>query len=186
MNEAFNILALDYLRNLSTTPDTHKPLSILVPNLPPLGSSPISHGTTGADSLNEPVSQYNKNLDLAMNYVQDQLPNANIFGLDVFTLVSRIISNPEAFGLVNVTDAAYDEATGHVVSNPDQYLFWDGVQFTARVHQLLAEAAMEGMPGPIIALGAEMRSPSAAAAPEPGTVAILGLGALLAMKRRRG
>ena len=67
------------------------------------------------------------------------------------SLFNQAIANPAAFGLTNVTDSAApglepgDSSynTGQIVSNPNQYLFWDDLHPTATVHAELAQYALE-------------------------------------------
>ena len=60
--------------------------------------------------------------------------------VDYRSLKSAMIADPASFGLKNVTDAAWTRVTG-VVSNPDEYLYWDGVHPTTVVHRFIANLA---------------------------------------------
>ena len=56
---------------------------------------------------------------------------------NTFALYDRIVANPGAYGLTDVTDPCY--SNGVVCAHPDQYLFWDDVHPTAPVHVLLGQ-----------------------------------------------
>jgi outer membrane lipase/esterase len=78
-----------------------------------------------------------------------------IIELDIFTLTETVLNDPGTFGFTNTTGTAFDtaafqtayladpnvDATMFLVSNPEEYVFMDGVHPTARVHELWAEAA---------------------------------------------
>jgi len=71
--------------------------------------------------------------------------NVNITPLDLFTLTDKAVADPAQFGVTgvtNVTDACYNSVTQNVCSNPNSYLFWDGVHPTAVGHQAIANAAL--------------------------------------------
>jgi phospholipase/lecithinase/hemolysin len=93
-----------------------------------------------------------------------------IHELDAYGLFAQVMANPGAAGLTNVSDSALNETTGAVVSNPNEYLFWDSVHPTATVHGLLANQA-------------------AALVPEPASMVLFATGGLLvvaaAIRRRR-
>lgn len=149
--------------------------NFLVPNLPDLGKTP------GSLSPNSPVAPgiltaetiaHNTLLDNTIISLNAALPDVQIIGLDTFNLFNTIRANPGKFGLTNVTDSCLNSDTFTVCSQPDQYLFWDGIHPTTIGHQQLADLALTKLkPVP------EPSSPLA--------LGLLGLGGLLYSKSKK-
>lgn len=131
--------------------------NILVANLPGLGSiprfysSPPSLASLQASLLTE---VFNETLAASLATIVD--PGVMIYQLDLEELFEGAIANPAAFGLTNVTDAAYTNdpnyfGGGDIVADPSGYLFWDAVHPTALGHSLVADAAFALVPEPTTA-----------------------------------
>lgn len=149
--------------------------NFLVPNLPNVALVPRV-----MEFNNPQLAALGSSLGIAFNTAIDQFlasfaATHSVFRLDVFGMLQARVSNPAAFGLVDVTHRCY---TGDDITftggpppcpNPDQYLFWDGIHPTAVVHRDLGLAAV------------------AAVIPEPGTVLLLlaGVAALVLRTRSR-
>jgi outer membrane lipase/esterase len=119
----------------------------LVPNLPPLGQTPgLRTGgyETEGDSL---AAQFNAALSAELSQLRTTL-GVTIYELDTHALFTEALAEPGKFGLTNVTDPAYDAATGNVVANPQEYVFWDDEHPTATVHAWLGEYAAAAVPEP--------------------------------------
>jgi len=123
-----------------------------VPSVTALGSGASFLGTALASAMNSAL----------VARLAIETPGVSLF--DMFGLQDAVISNPGAFGLVNVTDACgapsnhCDAATA---------LYWDGLHPTATVHGIIA-------------------TDIAAQVPEPSEVALLVCGfALLGWRLKR-
>ncbi|MBF2005152.1 MAG: autotransporter domain-containing protein [Chlorogloeopsis fritschii C42_A2020_084] len=112
--------------------------NIIVPNLPDLGKTPQERSQDTASSITTLTNSHNNNLNLALQQIAKNR-NVNIIPLDVNALFNEILAEPAKYGYTNVTDRCFNQAVGTLCSNPDQYLFWDGIHPTARGHQLIAE-----------------------------------------------
>ena len=141
--------------------------NFLVMNLPNLGLTPEAqaNGTVAAATAGSMI--FNSYFNSTIGGLQGALAGSNIRTLDTFALLSGIVANPVAAGLGNVTNACFNGTS--VCSNPDSYLFWDGIHPTAAGHRLIADAAFNVL-----------------AVPEPETYALMlaGMG-LLALRMRR-
>ncbi len=145
--------------------------SFLTPNLPDIGLTPRYNDNPSAKSAL--TVAFNGALDAALDDLELSRPGIELFRLDVFGLFNDLINDPFGYDLVNTTDEAapglspgdssYD--TSMIVSNVDQYLFWDDFHPTQAGHALLAQAAFDVIP-------------------EPGTL-VLALPVTLLMLRRR-
>lgn len=88
---------------------------------------------------------------------------SGVIEFDLFGESGKVIANPGAYGLTNVSDACIVGAC-----DASKYLFWDGIHPTTRGHEIIAQAAF------------------AAVVPEPETYALFALGlAALAWRARR-
>lgn len=135
---------------------------ILVPGTPDLGLTPEYYGVASATTFSEAFN----------TALQAGLPAGTTYA-DTFNLLHSVVANPSAYGLQNVTDPCYNQATGTVCSNPSQYLFFDGLHPTTAADTLLSTAFQNDL--------------TVATTPEPTSLALLGTGvlAMAGMLRRR-
>ena len=126
----------------------------LVPNMANLANTPALAGDPDAAAVSQ---LFNMNLAAQLAMLDAGLA-AEITLFDTAAAFQRLLADPAAFGLTNTTDPCVNLAEGTVCPNPDEWLFWDGVHPTARTHEILA------------------RQFRLALIPEPGTLALLGLG----------
>jgi outer membrane lipase/esterase len=113
--------------------------TILVPNLPDLGATPLVRGTPAAPLATLGTQAFNAALGGGIESVV-ATADVNIIQMEVFTAFNLVLANPAAFGFVNVTDPCI--TTPSCVTAPreaqNSFLFWDDIHPTAGGHQLLA------------------------------------------------
>ncbi len=128
--------------------------NFLVGNLPRLGLTPRFNGNPSqAVSMNTITDAFNATLATALDALEVNQPDLNLFRFDVAQLVNDAVANPSAYGFANVTSSAapglrYDSIfynTNNIVPNPNSYLFWDDLHPTASAHALLAEYAFDAV-----------------------------------------
>ena len=113
----------------------------LVPNLPNFGQLPIARnlGPAAEDFFTQISTEFNQNLALMLPSLEANL-EIDITELDVEQELENIIANPGESGLENVTDHCIilgDDSC----SNPDSYLFWDGIHPTTVGHAIIGDQA---------------------------------------------
>jgi phospholipase/lecithinase/hemolysin len=59
--------------------------------------------------------------------------------VDVNGIFLPLVFNPRFFGFTNTVGAAFNPTTGALVSDPNDYLFWDGFHPTTNAHHIAAE-----------------------------------------------
>ena len=115
--------------------------TILVSNLPRLGITPqfASTGPSGAALADFAGTTFNSALLNNLFATAAVRPDTNIILMDLYKISDPLRANPGRFGLTNATDSCFTGVS--VCSNPDGYLYWDGVHPTAAGHRLLAQLA---------------------------------------------
>ena len=100
--------------------------NFLIPNMPDIGLVPYD----GAGTLAGPSIDFNLTIDSA--YAN----SSNTVVADIFGLHHRVLDDPAAFGLLNVTDACF---TTTICNDPSSYFFWDAIHPTTVGHSLIAD-----------------------------------------------
>ena len=121
--------------------------NFLVPNLPDLGKTAraLSRGTEESTRLTTLTILHNFLLSDTLGDLSQSLPEVNIIPLDVYSLLQETLANPEQFGFTNVTEPCLDTETLIPCSNPNEYLFWDGLHITGISQQILGEFAVDAI-----------------------------------------
>jgi len=107
-------------------------------NLPPLGETPAYRGGGRQAELDALSLEFNELLSAELQRLRSLWPAVTICEHDIYGSLAGVFDDPAAYGLANVTDSALNEATGVVVDNPHEYLFFDGVHPTTVGHALIA------------------------------------------------
>ena len=113
--------------------------NILVANLPDLGQLPATRTSANSTTLNALTRVHNQGLRRSLKLLSQQHSDIQIVTLDANALYREAITHPAAFGFTNVTNACL--SGDRACSNPDQFLFWDGIHPTTAAHRVLGERA---------------------------------------------
>jgi phospholipase/lecithinase/hemolysin len=120
--------------------------TFLVWRVPDIGLTPalrtIDRLNPGAAQFAGLVTQgFNAGLDGVVAQLA-ALPGIHIVRLDSYRLIRQLVATPDAFGLVNVTDACVTPSVApFTCDRPDEFLFWDGIHPTKAVHGITAQEA---------------------------------------------
>ena len=153
--------------------------NFLVPNLPDLGKTPRAlspNPPVASDILTAKTVTHNTLLDSTIKGFETAIPDINIIGLDVFSQFNQLRANPGEFGFTNVTESCLNPDTFTVCSQPDDYLFWDGIHPTTAGHKELAKSAWEAL---------ESDHKSVPESTSPVALGLLGLGWLVYGKSKK-
>jgi phospholipase/lecithinase/hemolysin len=125
----------------------------LVPNVPPLGAVPNSLGQPSTvAALDLASANYRGQLNAALASEQSALAgqgiNIQLYGLDIWLNVIRVLAEPAKYAFTNVTDSSQGESV-----DPDHYLFWDDLHPTTAGHQEIAMEADRVLRGAVPPLG---------------------------------
>jgi thermolabile hemolysin len=125
--------------------------NILVPNLPNLGALPVTRTSPNAGGLSLLTQGHNFNLALSIELLKQANPSVTLNILDVNDLFGRAVTDPGQFQLTNVTDGCLLVGC----QNPNEFLFWDTIHPTTRVHQLIGDLALRtvSVPEPFTIIG---------------------------------
>ncbi|WP_417514506.1 SGNH/GDSL hydrolase family protein [Marinobacter sp.] len=153
--------------------------TLLVPNLPDLGSIPEFRAGPDGLSGTEVSTVWNLGLKQGLDEL-NETTNADIFYFDVFGLFNDLLTQPGAFGFTNTTDECRS-VSGFLIfvserscSSPEDYVFWDEIHPTTAAHSYLGQKAFD-----LLASGNALVKVS-----EPMTVSLLLLGLITLWGRR--
>lgn len=122
--------------------------NFLVPNVPPLGAVPNSFGDPNrVAELDLASANYRAQLKAVLASAGNGIP-IQVYGLDVWLDVIRVLGQPRRYGFLNTTVPAQDQSG----VNPDTYLFWDDIHPTTGGHHQLASEANRLLSGQVAPL----------------------------------
>ena len=123
--------------------------NFLVANAPNIGHTPAMKlagpaAVAGAFFLTD---QYNLGLEGALSQLEALLPGISIRRLDMGGFIDEVVASPADFGLTNAATPClmFFADSDAKCSNPEEYLFWDGLHPTAAAHGALAARAAEAL-----------------------------------------
>jgi len=111
----------------------------LIANLPNLGQLPATRNDANSASLTALTQAHNQGLRRSLKMLGQQQPELEIIVLDANALYQAATTQPAQFKFTNVTGACISGSKA--CSNPNQFLFWDGIHPTTATHKILGERA---------------------------------------------
>lgn len=153
---------------------------LLVPNLADLGPIPENRGTEDEASATAVTKAWNEGL-LERLFDLNNSTTADIFFLDVFSLFTGILMDPEAAGFTNTTGECRSVSGISEVECADasSFVFWDSIHPTTAAHAVLGQQAFE-----LIASGRTLVK-DVVKASAPATIAVFSLGLFALMYTRK-
>jgi phospholipase/lecithinase/hemolysin len=118
--------------------------TILVPNLPPQGITPLvrGQGQAAVNAIDALDVAFNADLAADVKALQAANPSVRIDLVDLYSKTLAVIQDPAAYGFTDVTDEGINAPSGTDLSH---YLFWDDVHPTTAGHALIADAALSAL-----------------------------------------
>ena len=126
----------------------------VVANLPPLELTPegSSRSSQQQQTLSNDIQSYNSKLAVEMTNLSSTL-GIDIILIDAWSLFNEIVNNADHAGITNIQDSACISSGSilplpicnggdTVVSNADEYLFFDKAHPTATMHEVIGEFAL--------------------------------------------
>lgn len=113
---------------------------IVLFNQVPLGAVPYFRTLGSSSALNYLVTQFNSNFSAEISILQNKNKDKTLEVFDLYSLISDIISRSSSYGISNTVDRCWNGSSSaeSVCANPDSYVFFDGIHFTSRIHQFIA------------------------------------------------
>lgn len=136
---------------------------ILVPNMVELGYTPDLVGTSAEAQANQVSLLFDQALHAQIQSKRASDAGITLYELDVNSLFLNVLQNPNAYGFKDTTHAYLGSGS---TADPNTFIFFDSLHPTAKVHDLIGQAAIE-------------------AVPEPATMAVFGIALASLIRRKR-
>lgn len=129
-----------------TTLYTNGAREILVGNLPNLGQTPAANSTPPGfpQYVDSKVALFNTTLQAAMIRAMQENPGLRIYLLDMNAALANVLNAPAAYGFTVTTNGALEDPNlaDKSFNGPGaNYVFWDLVHPTTKLHALMGAAA---------------------------------------------
>jgi phospholipase/lecithinase/hemolysin len=122
--------------------------TFLVPNAPDLALLPAVRlaGPVAQAAGHDLALRFNAGLETLLTSLESAL-GVDIFRLDIFTLTGDVVGAPTDFGLTEVEVPCITPGTlvKPFCSQPDQFLFWDGIHPTRVGHGIISSRALKAL-----------------------------------------
>lgn len=117
---------------------------LVILNVPNVGATPRAIAD-GKEAIFQALTEaYNEGLADVVNSLADY----RVVPIDFFSLTNDAVANPAVYGFTNVTDRCWDDVSGNICANPDEYLFWDDIHPTTMGHTLAMMNVYETLTAP--------------------------------------
>ncbi|GAC21192.1 SGNH/GDSL hydrolase family protein [Paraglaciecola arctica] len=149
--------------------------TLLVPNLPDLGTIPEFANTADSAQAHDLTVAWNTGLESRLMEL-NLLSNAELYYFDVYTTFNELLAAPQDFGFSNTSSECRSVSFfrgEQSCSGADEHVFWDYIHPTTAAHELLSEFAFD------------LLASNRFVVPTPGTLAILMIGLLMIGAQRR-
>lgn len=122
--------------------------NLLLAFIPPLESSPIVPVPPDPTQPSGSAIYNYVFLQAMLQTFANEPYNMNVSHVDFFAFFTAMLMAPDAFGLSNITDTCvtFGVTRGAFCKNRDEYLFWDPLHPTKKVHRLMAAEALAAVP----------------------------------------
>ena len=133
---------------------------LIIPNLPPLEKTPegLSRSQNQQNEMNSEIILYNSNLQDLVNELENEL-GIKIHHIDAWTAFNQVVRNKQSLGISNTHEAACSDSSGIIisiflpicddssslVSNVDEYLFFDKAHPTRVMHKFISQLVIEAI-----------------------------------------
>ena len=114
--------------------------TVLVVDLHDLGATPNFRGGPMQAAATAATTAFDTALTAQIAAVNAAAPDSSVILMDIRPLFAAIQASPAAYGFADVTGSAFDGRTT-LAANPDSYLWFDNVHWTAAGHRLVAALA---------------------------------------------
>ena len=105
-----------------------------------------------AEQFSETSAVYNALMAAALAQLVGELAVAgidlNLILADSYGLLTDVVAHPALYGFSEAVDSCLFFFPAPPCSDPDSYVFWDGIHPTVAMHQMIAQSAFEAIPVP--------------------------------------